>query len=145
MSKISLQSHYHCIQSTKSLYSKACVNSQSEKDRELVFKTNYCLMQVKSIAECSNGSILQYFQPSLSYQLSLRPLLCLFLSGRLGQVLLYIQDLSSHCISLKVFVSKIILQSHHHHCIQSTKSSKHYLGLVMSKPVPSICDQAPRL
>ena len=29
-------------------------------------------MQVKSIAECSNGSILQYFRPSLSYHLSLR-------------------------------------------------------------------------
>ena len=35
-------------------------------------------MQVKSIAECSKGSILQYFRPLLSYQLSLRPLLCLF-------------------------------------------------------------------
>ena len=35
-------------------------------------KTDYCLMQVKSIAECSKGSILQYFRPSLSYQLSLR-------------------------------------------------------------------------
>ena len=34
-------------------------------------------MQVKSIAEC----ILQYFRPSLSYQLSLRPLFCLFLNG----------------------------------------------------------------
>ena len=33
----------------------------------LVFKTNYRLMQVKSIAECSKGSILQYFLPSLSY------------------------------------------------------------------------------
>ena len=28
-------------------------------------------MQVKSIAECSKGSILQYYRPSLSYQLSL--------------------------------------------------------------------------
>ena len=46
-------------------------------------------MQVKSIAECSKGSILQYFQPSLSYHLSLRPLLCLFMSGHLRQVLLY--------------------------------------------------------
>ena len=36
-------------------------------------------MQVKSIAECSKGSILQYFRPSLSYHLSLRPLFCLFL------------------------------------------------------------------
>ena len=32
-------------------------------------KTNYCLMQVKSIAECSKGSILQSFRPSLSYHL----------------------------------------------------------------------------
>ena len=37
-------------------------------------------MEVKSIAECSNGSIQQYFRPSLSYHLSLRSLFCLFLS-----------------------------------------------------------------
>ena len=47
-------------------------------------------MQVKSIAECFKGSILQYFRPSLSYHLPFRPLFCLFLSGRLRQVLLYI-------------------------------------------------------
>ena len=47
-------------------------------------------MQVKSIAECSKGSILQYFRPSLSYHLPLRPLFCPFLSGLLRQVLLYI-------------------------------------------------------
>ena len=35
-------------------------------------------MQVKSIAECSKGSILQYFRPSLSYHLSSRYLFCLF-------------------------------------------------------------------
>ena len=34
-------------------------------------------------------SILQYFRPSFSYHLSLRPLFWLFLSGRLRQVLLY--------------------------------------------------------
>ena len=45
-------------------------------------------MQVKSIAECSKESILQYFWPSLIYHLPLRPLFCLFLSGRLRQVLL---------------------------------------------------------
>ena len=46
----------------------------------MVFKTDYHLiMQVKSIAECSKWSIPQYFRPSLSYQLSLRPLFCLFL------------------------------------------------------------------
>ena len=46
-------------------------------------------MQVKSIAECSKGSILQYFQRSLSYHLSLRSLFSLFLSGCFIQVLLY--------------------------------------------------------
>ena len=47
----------------------------------------------KSIAECSKGSILQYFRPSLSYRLSLRSLFCLFLSGRFILVLLYSYEL----------------------------------------------------
>ena len=45
------------------------------------------MKQVKSIVECSKGSILQYFQPSLSYHLSLRSLFCLFFSGRFTEVL----------------------------------------------------------
>ena len=49
-----------------------------KKTKKLVSKTNYLLMQVKGIAECSEGSILQYFWPSLSYHLSLRSLFCLF-------------------------------------------------------------------
>ena len=44
-------------------------------------------MQVKSIAECSKGSILQYFRPSLSYCLSLRSLFCLFSYGPFTEVL----------------------------------------------------------
>ena len=59
---------------------------------QLVFNTDYSLMQVKSIAECSNGSILQYFRPSLSYHFPLRPLFCLFLR----QVLLYAIIIKSH-------------------------------------------------
>ena len=47
-------------------------------------------MQVNSIAECSKGSILQYFRPSLSNHLSLRSLFCLFLSGHFTQVLLIV-------------------------------------------------------
>ena len=68
---------------------KPVLNDHSQKHQKLVFKPNYHLMQVKSIAECSKGSILQYFRPSLSYHLSLRSLFCLFLSGHLRQVLLY--------------------------------------------------------
>ena len=70
------------------LYSKTCLVRPLSKRPKFVFKTNYRLMQVKSIAECSKRSILQYFWPSLSYHLSLRSLFCLFLSGCLGQVLL---------------------------------------------------------
>ena len=68
---------------------KPVKNGHDEKDQKFVFKTNYRLMQVKSIAECSKGSILQYFLPSLSYYLSLRSLFCLFLIGPFRQVLLY--------------------------------------------------------
>ena len=70
-------------------YSKTCVKRPLSKRPKLDFKTNYRLMQVKSIAECSKGSILQYFRPSLSYHLSLRSLFCLFLSGRFTQALVY--------------------------------------------------------
>ena len=41
-------------------------------------RTPKSLMQVKSIAECSKGSVLQHFRPSLSYHSPLRPLFCLF-------------------------------------------------------------------
>ena len=34
---------------------KPVLNGHSQKDRKLVFKANYHLMQVKRIAECSNG------------------------------------------------------------------------------------------
>ena len=46
-------------------------------------------MQVTSIAECSKGSILQYFRPSLSYHFPISPLFCRIFNGRLRQVLLY--------------------------------------------------------
>ena len=54
-------------------------------------KNWFLRVQVKSVAECSKRSTLQFFRPSLSYQMSLRCLFCLFLSGRLRQVLLYCQ------------------------------------------------------
>ena len=75
----------HCIYN---ITVKPVLSGHSKKDQILGFQTDYCLMQVKSIAECSSGSILQYFGPSLSYHLSLRPLFCLFFSGSLRQVLL---------------------------------------------------------
>ena len=49
---------------------KPVLSGNSKRRRKLVFKSKYHLMQVKSIAECSKRSILQYFRPSLSYHLS---------------------------------------------------------------------------
>ena len=73
------------------LYSKTCLKRPHKKKTKNCFlRPIFCLMQVKSIAECSKGSILQYFQPSLSYHLPVRPLFCLFLNGHLRQVLLYL-------------------------------------------------------
>ena len=46
---------------------KPVLSGHSKRRLKLVFKIDYPLMQVKSIAECSKGSILQYFRPSLSY------------------------------------------------------------------------------
>ena len=40
---------------------KSVLSDHSKRRSKLVFKTNYCLMQVKSISECPRGSILQYF------------------------------------------------------------------------------------
>ena len=53
---------------------KPVLSGHSKRRQKLVYKTEYRLMQVKSIAECSPWSILQYFRPSLSYHLPLRPL-----------------------------------------------------------------------
>ena len=70
------------------MYSKTCLKRPLKKKTKTILMTNYRLMQVKSIAECSKWSILHYFRPSLSYHLSLRSFFFYF-SGRLRQVLLY--------------------------------------------------------
>ena len=41
------------IQDHSCKYSKTCVKRPLSNDKKLVSKTNYCLMQVKRIAECS--------------------------------------------------------------------------------------------
>ena len=51
---------------------------------------NGSLMKVESIAECSKGSILQYFWSAFSDNQSWKLFLVFYLSGRLRQVLLYV-------------------------------------------------------
>ena len=54
------------------------VKNDHSKNNKLVFKTNYRLMQAKSIGGWSKGTILQCFRPSLTYHSSLRSLFCPF-------------------------------------------------------------------
>ena len=50
-----------------------------------------------------------YFQLSLSYHSSLRPLFCLFLSGGFTQILLYIKVQVGECYKLKVLAIKMMI------------------------------------
>ena len=67
-------------------------------------------MQVKSIAECSPWSILHYFGPPLSYHFPLRPWFCLFLSGRLRQILLYLELKELNRLFFKTRVKTLIVE-----------------------------------
>ena len=70
-------------------YSKTCLK-QPLKRPIIGFQDRLSLNAGQKYCRMLQESILQYFRPSLSYNLSLRPLFCLFLSGHLRQVLLYL-------------------------------------------------------
>ena len=88
--KYTLPTHWH-RHLYAYMYIDCWLNSKTCLKGHLKMKINYRLMLVKSIAECSKGSILQSFWPSLNYHLLFRSLFCLFLSGCLRHVLLYWQ------------------------------------------------------
>ena len=69
---------------------KPVLSGHSKIDKTKVLKTKYHLMQVKSIAECSPWSILQYFWPALCNNQAWKLIFGLLLSGLLRQVLLYL-------------------------------------------------------
>ena len=73
------------------MYSKTCLKRPLQKKKTLGFQDHFSLNAGQKYCRMLKESILQYFRPSLSYNLSSRPLFCLFLSGRLRQVLLYVQ------------------------------------------------------
>ena len=66
-----------------------CKRATLKKRLKIGFPDQLSLNADQKYAECSTGSILQYFHPSLGYHLSLRSLFCLFLSGCFTQALLY--------------------------------------------------------
>ena len=77
---------------------KPALGGHSKIDKAKIFMTKGSLMQVKSIAECSPWSILQYFWPALSDKCSWKPFCDLFESGRFRQVLLYSILLLMRCV-----------------------------------------------
>ena len=68
---------------------KPVLSGHSKRRPKIVFQDRLSLNAGQKYCRMLQESILQYFRPSLSYNLSLRPLFCLFLSGYLRPVLLY--------------------------------------------------------
>ena len=69
---------------------KPVLSGHSKKGRLVIgFNDQLSLNADQKYCRMLQESILQYFQHSLSYYLSFRPLFCLFLSGHLRWVLLY--------------------------------------------------------
>ena len=69
-------------------YSKTCPKRPPKRRSKIGFQDRLSLSAGQKYCRMLQESILQYFRPSLSYHLSLRPLFCLFLSDRFRQVLL---------------------------------------------------------
>ena len=67
---------------------KPVLSGRSKRIPKLGFQGRLSLNAGQKYCRMLHESILQYFRPSLSYHLSLRPLFCLFLSDHLRQVLL---------------------------------------------------------
>ena len=72
-----------------SIYSKTCLKRSLKEETKIDFQDRLSLNAAQKYCRMLQESILQYFRPSLSYHLSLRPLFCPFLSGCLRQVSLY--------------------------------------------------------
>ena len=69
-------------------YSKTCLKRPLKKGPKIDFQDQLSLNTGHKYCRMFQESILQYFRPSLSYHLSLRPLFCLLLRGHLRQVLI---------------------------------------------------------
>ena len=80
----------HCMHVLTYMYSKTCLKRPLKTNTKIGFQDRLPLNAGQKYCRMLQESMLQYFRPSLSYHLSLRPLFCQFLSGRLRQVLLYV-------------------------------------------------------
>ena len=84
------QDKNHGSQASFSFTVKPALSGHSKRRPKIDFEDQLSLNAGQKYCRMLQESILQYFRPSLSYHLSLRPLCCLMLRGYLRQVLLYI-------------------------------------------------------
>ena len=83
-----------------SKYCKTCLKRPLQKRPNIVFEDRFLLNAGQKYCTMFQESILQRFPTSLSYHLSLRPLFCIFSSGRFRPVLLYLFNRHSQLYSL---------------------------------------------
>ena len=88
---------------------KPVVSGHSKRRTKFGFKDRLSLNTGQKYCRMLQESILQYFRPALSYHLSLRPLFCLFLRGRLRRVLLYYICSKIFSLFLFLFSNKILV------------------------------------
>ena len=72
------------------VYSKTCLKRRLKKETKIGFKDRLLLIAGQKYCRMLQREHSAILTPSLSYHLSLRSLFCLFLSGRLIQVLLFV-------------------------------------------------------
>ena len=93
-------------------YSKTCLKRPHKRKTKIGFQDRLSLNAGQKYCRMLQGSILQYFRPSLRYHLSLRSLFCLFLSGCLRQVLLYWQAHKNLVLFKYVVIYKTYICNH---------------------------------
>ena len=89
--------------------SKTCLTRPLKKKTNIGFQDRFSLNADRKYCRMLQESILQNFRPSLNYLLSLRLLFCLFLSGRLRQVLLYMYTVFSAVMMIHLVLWYLIL------------------------------------
>ena len=97
-------------------YSKTCLKRPLKHNTKIFFQYPLSLDagQKYCIAEYSKGCILQYVRPSLIYNFPIRPLFCLFLSGRSRQVILYINGFREKLpVSIQSWAKASLLAKRH--------------------------------
>ena len=95
-----------CVLRICDKYSKTCLK-RPLKTTKIGFQDQISHNEGQNYCRMLQESILQYFRPSLSYHLSLRPLFCLFLNGSFRQDLLYLHSHDLLCLFISFHLNTV--------------------------------------